>query len=502
LQVPFVEAATRAAQRITLASGSTIELKLPAGVEQGQQMRLAGKGEPGPGGPGDALVTIEIAPHPFFVREGDNIRLDLPITLEEAVNGAKVKVPTVDGAVMLTVAPGSSSGRTLRLKGKGFTRKDGERGDQLVTLQIDLPPMMPISRPGWPAGPTAAIRAHAWAFKPRCGRTGPKGREPSGAFVHCPADGDDASDPDLAAGVPGVPDGARHWCPIFPRSAPPRGAQPPYAPDWAKCWAMPAPIWGRAPVFELLKRVWTGVINDGFIHAGNFAYMVLIALFPFFITGAALFSLIGETSQRTAAINTVLMALPPVVATTIEPVARAAVEARTGHLLWIGGLVGLWTVSSLVETIRDILRRAYGTRWEHAFWRYRLMSTGLIIASVVLILVSIMAQVAIGAAQEVIAAWMPQFGAWVDGLAASRFLPTLVLFGALWLLFLSLTPAPIANRYPKWPGALFVCLWWLGVSILLPKLLASVFSYDLTYGSLAGVMIALFFFWLVGIGMV
>lgn len=139
LQVPFVEAAARAAQRVTLSSGSTIELKLPAGVESGQQMRLAGKGEPGPGGAGDALVTIEIAPHPFFVRDGDNIRLDLPITLEEAVGGAKVKVPTVDGAVMLTVAPGSSSGRTLRLKGKGFSRKDGERGDQLVTLQIDLP---------------------------------------------------------------------------------------------------------------------------------------------------------------------------------------------------------------------------------------------------------------------------------------------------------------------------------------------------------------------------
>ncbi|WP_179505931.1 MULTISPECIES: DnaJ C-terminal domain-containing protein [unclassified Sphingomonas] len=139
LQVPFVEAATRAAQRVTLSSGSTIELKLPPGVESGQQMRLAGKGEPGPGGPGDALITIEIAPHPFFVRDGDNIRLDLPITLEEAVNGAKVKVPTADGAVMLTVAPGSSSGRTLRLKGKGFSRKDGERGDQLVTLQIDLP---------------------------------------------------------------------------------------------------------------------------------------------------------------------------------------------------------------------------------------------------------------------------------------------------------------------------------------------------------------------------
>jgi DnaJ-class molecular chaperone len=111
----------------------------PAGVENGQQMRLAGKGEAGPGGPGDAIITIEIGPHPFFVRDGDNIRLDLPVTLDEAVNGAKVKVPTVDGAVMLTVAPGSSSGRTLRLKGKGFSRKEGERGDQLVTLQIDLP---------------------------------------------------------------------------------------------------------------------------------------------------------------------------------------------------------------------------------------------------------------------------------------------------------------------------------------------------------------------------
>ncbi|WP_109798204.1 MULTISPECIES: J domain-containing protein [Novosphingobium] len=139
LKVSFVDAATRANQRITLSDGKTIDLKLPAGLENGQQMRLAGKGEPGPGGNGDAIVTIEIGGHPFYERDGDNIRLDLPISLAEAVHGAKVKVPTVDGPVMLTVAPGSSSGRTLRLKGKGFTRKDGTRGDQLVTLQIDLP---------------------------------------------------------------------------------------------------------------------------------------------------------------------------------------------------------------------------------------------------------------------------------------------------------------------------------------------------------------------------
>lgn len=139
LSVPFADAATLAPQRITLADGKTIDLKLPGGVEDGTQMRLAGKGEPGPGGNGDALVTIQIQPHPFFKRDGDNIRIDLPISLNEAVAGAKVKVPTVEGAVMLTVAPGSSSGKSLRLKGKGFARKDGTRGDQLVTLQIDLP---------------------------------------------------------------------------------------------------------------------------------------------------------------------------------------------------------------------------------------------------------------------------------------------------------------------------------------------------------------------------
>ena len=139
LQVSFTDAATRANQRITLSDGKTIDLKIPAGVESGQQMRLGGKGEPGPGGNGDAIITIEIGKHPFYERDGDNIRIDLPINLGEAVHGAKVKVPTVDGPVMLTVAPGTSSGRTLRLKGRGFTRKDGTRGDQLVTLQIDLP---------------------------------------------------------------------------------------------------------------------------------------------------------------------------------------------------------------------------------------------------------------------------------------------------------------------------------------------------------------------------
>ncbi|WP_294212660.1 J domain-containing protein [uncultured Sphingomonas sp.] len=139
LQVPFVDAATLAPQRVTLGDGKAIDLKLPAGVETGTQMKLAGKGEPGPGGAGDAIVTIEVQGHRFFTRDGDDVRLDLPITLTEAVKGGAVRVPTVDKAVMLTIPKGTSSGKTLRLKGKGFHKKDGSRGDQLVTLMIDLP---------------------------------------------------------------------------------------------------------------------------------------------------------------------------------------------------------------------------------------------------------------------------------------------------------------------------------------------------------------------------
>ncbi len=139
LRVSLPDAATLATQRITLADGKTIDLKLPAGVEDGTQMRLAGKGQPGPGGNGDGLVTISLEPHAFFRRDGDNVRLDLPVTLDEAVNGGKVRVPTVEGTVMLSVPAGSSSGKVLRLKGRGFSRKDGSRGDQLVSLQIVLP---------------------------------------------------------------------------------------------------------------------------------------------------------------------------------------------------------------------------------------------------------------------------------------------------------------------------------------------------------------------------
>ena len=139
LKVPFIDAAMLKPQRITLADGKTIDMKLPKGLEDGTKIRLTGKGEQGAGGAGDAIVTVSIASHPFFRREGNDIRLDLPVTLSEAVLGGKVKVPTPDGAVMLTIPKGATSGKVFRLKERGFTDKTGKRGDQLITLQVDLP---------------------------------------------------------------------------------------------------------------------------------------------------------------------------------------------------------------------------------------------------------------------------------------------------------------------------------------------------------------------------
>ena len=139
LKVPFLDAATLKPQRVALAGGKTIDVKLPNGVEEGSKIRLAGQGQTGPGGTGDAIIAIEIAPHPHFSRDGKDIRLSLPISLTEAVLGAKIKAPTPEGPVMLTVPKGASSGKVLRLKGRGFTDKAGKRGDLLVTLAIELP---------------------------------------------------------------------------------------------------------------------------------------------------------------------------------------------------------------------------------------------------------------------------------------------------------------------------------------------------------------------------
>lgn len=142
IRVPFLEAMRGGPHRVTLHSGKTLDVNLPPGTEDGQRLRLKGQGMAGrPGGPsGDAFVEVHVDPHPFLRRDGLDIHLELPVTLHEAVLGAKVKVPTIDGAVSATIPAGSNSGTVLRLKGRGvMAAKGGRRGDHYVKLKLVLP---------------------------------------------------------------------------------------------------------------------------------------------------------------------------------------------------------------------------------------------------------------------------------------------------------------------------------------------------------------------------
>jgi DnaJ-class molecular chaperone len=139
LTITLAEAAKGTKKRVLLPTGKEVEVKIPAGLAEGQQIRLKGQGAAGRGGhAGDLLIAVSVAPHPLFKREGNDLRLDLPITLYEAVLGGKVRVPTLDRAVELAIPAGTNSGRTFRLKGKGFPAKEGT-GDLLATVRIMLP---------------------------------------------------------------------------------------------------------------------------------------------------------------------------------------------------------------------------------------------------------------------------------------------------------------------------------------------------------------------------
>ena len=139
LTITLPEAAKGTDKRVQLPTGREVDVKIPAGLNEGQVIRLKGQGLAGSGGrAGDLLITVSVAPHPLFARSGADLRLELPVTLYEAVLGARVRVPTLDGAVELAIPPGTSSGRTFRLKGKGFPAKQG-KGDLLATVRIVLP---------------------------------------------------------------------------------------------------------------------------------------------------------------------------------------------------------------------------------------------------------------------------------------------------------------------------------------------------------------------------
>lgn len=140
VQVTFAEAAKGIRRRITLYDGKSLDVTIPSGTEDGQTLRLRGQGMPGlGGGAGDAFVTVQVQDDPIFGREGNDIHVTVPVTIDEAVLGGKIRVPTIDGPVSVSVPPGSNTGSRLRLKGKGIATSGGNRGDQIVYLEVVLP---------------------------------------------------------------------------------------------------------------------------------------------------------------------------------------------------------------------------------------------------------------------------------------------------------------------------------------------------------------------------
>src|SRR3982751_906734 len=151
----------------------------------------------------------------------------------------------------------------------------------------------------------------------------------------------------------------------------------------------------KQTALEVVKRVAVGVYNDGFIHAGNLAYLSVLALFPFFILAAAVAHLLGQSQDAQLTVMNVLRRLPPDVAATLREPINEVLTARTAPLLWFGAAVGLWTAASYVETIRDILRRAYGVKFCAPFWEYRAGSILLILAAVLLLMTAFAATTAL-----------------------------------------------------------------------------------------------------------
>jgi membrane protein len=235
----------------------------------------------------------------------------------------------------------------------------------------------------------------------------------------------------------------------------------------------------------IAKRVAVGIYDDGFIHAGNLAYLALLALFPFMILSAAVARFLGLTEDTQLAVATILRRLPPTVRDVLAGPIDEVLQGRHGSLLWFGAVVGLWTAASFIETIRDILRRAYGVRYSASFWQYRLAAMAIILGSVVLLFGAFAVTVVI-LRPPICDQGTAIFGSLAGKLGSLPIAPAVTLFATFYIIFLALTPA----RYRT-----IECRKWLGVrgdglvagngrAVALGH--RSVRRYELTYGSLAG----------------
>lgn len=252
--------------------------------------------------------------------------------------------------------------------------------------------------------------------------------------------------------------------------------------------------------FTVLKRVAAGVFDTGMIHAGNLAFLSLLTLFPFFVIIGATAGFFGRSGDGLRAIRTFLETTPPRVADLLAEPIGALLRSTSGTFLTFSILVALWTTASYVETIRLMLYNAYGFKAVRPIWQRRLLSFGIIIGSVVLMLLAFTLQFILAGVEEFALRLLP--GVSTALISSLRLGPIVALFVALYLLFLSLTPREYRAGWPKWPGALATTAVWIGATNLLPWFLANFSNTDRFYGPLAGVMVTLIFFFVVGLGFV
>ena len=245
-----------------------------------------------------------------------------------------------------------------------------------------------------------------------------------------------------------------------------------------------------------------GTLEHGFTHAGNLAYLSLVTLFPFVILFAAVAGQLGRTSDGLSAVNGFLSALPQGVADLVAPAVRDVLAApATGGVVTFGLLVALWTTSGVLVTLRSIVQQAYGKPSEMPFWRWRLLGIAEVLGLVIVVLTAFAAQVAVTGAETFVYRLMPLAGEVFPALGLQRIVPAVLLFAALWGLFTVLCPR-VFRVAPLWPGALVTTAAWTATTLVLPRALTLFGDYALTYGSLAGVIIALLYFYIIGLGLV
>lgn len=266
--------------------------------------------------------------------------------------------------------------------------------------------------------------------------------------------------------------------------------------------AVPRPGWRRWPLRRILIEAAGNTFDHGFTHAGNFAYLSLITLFPFVILLASVAGSLGRTAEGLAAVRTFLRALPGGVAEIIGPTVNNLVAAPAGGgLITFGVIVALWTSSGVLVTLRTMVSQAYGSTSSMPFWRWRLVGLAEVLGLVVLLLIAFAMQVVVTGAETFVYRLMPFAADLFPMLGLQRTVPAVLLFLALWALFNQLCPRRYALA-PTWPGALVTTTAWTATTLMLPLVLGLLGGYDMTYGSLAGVIIALLYFYIIGLGLV